>query len=614
MRKKLSIIMIVLFLFAAVSPVYAATKKMTLYVGDTKKVSGNNWKSSKKTVASVNKKGVIKAKKPGKATITAKVKGKTQKWVVTVKTRQFKLSQKTKTLSIGETLTLKTTPKNAKAKWKTSNNKVATVSQKGVVTAKGEGTAVITASSGKKKSSCTITVKSVRATKIRMSAANTSLKSGDSVQFEIEVTPSNANRAFKWKSSNPAIAKVSNTGLVTAVAPGTAKISATTTDGSNLTISMDILVRKVEATVPTTPIPNAPAEPSVTPTQAPIPSQTPAVPSQAPTASVTPTATPTQAPVVPVLPTAAPTQTPEPTQSENRLMRIEAYCSLDEVADISEITADTISVYGVYDNNEKRQIGSFSSKITKKDGAYYITVTADGMVTTISVRAKEKPAPTLTGIEASCKFQEVEAGHNFTTDDFNVFGVYSDGSTASVGFSVDISAKDGYYVAVVKSNGFEKQISVKIKPTPTQVPETPVSIEAACSLSEASSASEITVDTITVYGVYPNGERKPIEAFSTKAVLQNGNYIVTVTAQSLTTTITIPAKKKSLTDIEASCKFQEVDAGYDFTTDDFDVIGVYSDGSKSSIGFSVDIAPKDGFYVATVKSNGFEKEIRIRIR
>ncbi len=87
------------------SPVQAKKKiklnktKMTLYVGQKKKLKLKNykkkvtWKSKKKKVATVSKKGWVKGKKAGKATITCtyKSKGKkyTKKCKVTVKKRKY---------------------------------------------------------------------------------------------------------------------------------------------------------------------------------------------------------------------------------------------------------------------------------------------------------------------------------------------------------------------------------------------------------------------------------------------------------------------------------------------------------------------------------------------
>ena len=58
------------------------TCKLTLKKATAKKVK---WSSSKKSVATVSKSGTVKAKKAGKATITAKYKGKKYRCKVTVK-------------------------------------------------------------------------------------------------------------------------------------------------------------------------------------------------------------------------------------------------------------------------------------------------------------------------------------------------------------------------------------------------------------------------------------------------------------------------------------------------------------------------------------------------
>lgn len=131
------------------------------------------WTSSNSKVAKVSSKGVVKAVKNGKATITAKAGGKTAKCVVTVSAsasrqavRSVKLSKRTATLKTSRTLrlTATVTPQAAKQKkvvWTSSNPKIATVSASGVVKALGKGTVKITASSyeGGRKAVCAITVK-----------------------------------------------------------------------------------------------------------------------------------------------------------------------------------------------------------------------------------------------------------------------------------------------------------------------------------------------------------------------------------------------------------------------------------------------------------------------
>ncbi len=70
-----------------------------------------------------------------------------------------KLNLKKVVLKVGQTKKLKVKKTKKKVKWKSSKKKIATVSKKGVVKAKKEGKAVITARVGGKKLKCKVTVK-----------------------------------------------------------------------------------------------------------------------------------------------------------------------------------------------------------------------------------------------------------------------------------------------------------------------------------------------------------------------------------------------------------------------------------------------------------------------
>lgn len=224
-----------------VTPYNASNKKMT-------------YSSSKKSVATVSKSGKITAKKVGTAKITVKAKAGSAKKTVTVKVKN-KVKAATKVtvnktslvLSQGasEKLKAKTTPSKAtykKVYWISSNTSVATVSSKGTVKAVGGGTAKITAYAADhsgKKAVCTVTVDApvpvttVAVTGVTVEPKSLSLAVGaSSAPLKATVTPVDAtNQTVLWSSSNPAIATVSESGVVTGVADGKAAIVVSTADG-----------------------------------------------------------------------------------------------------------------------------------------------------------------------------------------------------------------------------------------------------------------------------------------------------------------------------------------------------------------------------------------------
>ncbi len=136
---------------------------VTLNVGDTLQLYGSvepieadqaiTWKTSRKKVAGVTASGLVTALAAGKATITAKARGKSAKVKVVVvdpfaPTGVALSATGTVTMKVGETLVLGATlaPDTARTvlTWKTSAKRVAAVDGNGVVTALRRGSATIT--------------------------------------------------------------------------------------------------------------------------------------------------------------------------------------------------------------------------------------------------------------------------------------------------------------------------------------------------------------------------------------------------------------------------------------------------------------------------------------
>ena len=134
---------------AKASTIYTKGKTSTTITVVKNDVTGKvKFTSSNKKVATVTSKGVVKAKKAGKTTITVKVGNYTKKVVIQVKKPSLKLAKSSATIKKGKTVKIKATATpSGKVTYKSSNKKVATVTAKGVVKGKKKGTATITVTS-----------------------------------------------------------------------------------------------------------------------------------------------------------------------------------------------------------------------------------------------------------------------------------------------------------------------------------------------------------------------------------------------------------------------------------------------------------------------------------
>ena len=178
---------------------------------------------------------------------TNDVKSQNTKPASSAKVTKISLSGISKKIAAGKKikLTVKGTPSGASIPqliWSSSNKKVATVNQNGVVTIKkktGGKSVTITATAADGSGiSASWKIKSMKGVvkKITISGAKT-VKAGKSLKLKAKVTATKgANKKLKWTSSNTKYATVSSTGKVKTLKAGKGKkvkITAMATDGSN---------------------------------------------------------------------------------------------------------------------------------------------------------------------------------------------------------------------------------------------------------------------------------------------------------------------------------------------------------------------------------------------
>ena len=216
-----------------------------------------SYTSKKTAVATVSGSGLVTAKAEGSSKITIKTSKKSI--TVTIKVvdptlpTSIRFATATQNVNVGTTLDLKSimtlapnTALASKITWSTSKAKVATVKD-GVVTPVAEGSAKITAKSGKVKA--TITIKVVDPNKpaaVTLDKTGTmTLKVGDTLNLTATLSPVTATRQLTWKTSSAKVATVTvdanQNAVVRAVKKGSATITVTTHNSKKATLKIKVV-------------------------------------------------------------------------------------------------------------------------------------------------------------------------------------------------------------------------------------------------------------------------------------------------------------------------------------------------------------------------------------
>lgn len=219
------------------------------------------WTSSNPSVATVSQQGLVSALAVGTTTITAKTtdgSNLSATCAITVNpvlATGLTLSRGVFSGIEGDTarLTAMFVPANTSDQrliWASSDTTVALVDN-GLITLRKVGMATITATTvdgTKISASCTVTSNPIPAQELLLSQNVFTGVAGDTLTLRATVLPANTtNKSVTWKTSNPSVATVAE-GLVKIVSVGSAVITATTADGSNLSATCAVTANPILVT------------------------------------------------------------------------------------------------------------------------------------------------------------------------------------------------------------------------------------------------------------------------------------------------------------------------------------------------------------------------------
>jgi len=206
------------------------------------------WLSTNNAIATVNAAGVVLAISPGTVTIRATVDGKVGEASLTVTSpvtslpvARVEVNPSSVTLGLGESATLVAKAFDASGHelsgramtWASRDSSIAAVDTSGRVFARGAGTTLVSVIVGGHlaEAPATVTVSQATVASIAVTPVGFVLDVGQTRQLTAIVLDAAGNqltdRVVTWSSDTPAVATVSQTGLVTATGLGYATITAT---------------------------------------------------------------------------------------------------------------------------------------------------------------------------------------------------------------------------------------------------------------------------------------------------------------------------------------------------------------------------------------------------
>jgi uncharacterized protein YjdB len=199
------------------------------------------WTSRNPAVAAVTEGGALSARRRGVAVVVAEAAGLARAITITITSPpvvDVVVDGVPPAIVVGSTATLRGVVRTARAvdddqvrtvEWKSSDPAVATVSSDGLLTARAPGQATISATCEGIRGNATVTVVSVRATTVVITAPPSPLRLGDRAVFKATVydaTGKVVSRPVTWRSTDARIAPIDQSGQLVAQAEGWAIVTA----------------------------------------------------------------------------------------------------------------------------------------------------------------------------------------------------------------------------------------------------------------------------------------------------------------------------------------------------------------------------------------------------
>ncbi|MBQ6565021.1 MAG: Ig-like domain-containing protein [Clostridia bacterium] len=197
----------------------------------------------------------VTPKEPGECILTVSSQSNPEVSVsyhafVTQKVTSVKVTSPSKNLDVGTQMQLsfEVAPENAtikSVKWTSQNEKIATVSENGIVTGIARGQVAIraTAADGSKRyGSVTVNVQQM-ATAIDLNAAELTVAVGYHKTIKATVLPANTNdKSVVWTSSDESIAKINGSGYITPVRAGECYVTCSSKTNPMVSASCRLII------------------------------------------------------------------------------------------------------------------------------------------------------------------------------------------------------------------------------------------------------------------------------------------------------------------------------------------------------------------------------------